>query len=81
MSRDFTNFQTIIKSLTTGVETIPTNAIGFSIAVESGSALIDGVTVNAGTVINGGGYHGGARLNTAVTVGCTGGRVLITYDL
>jgi hypothetical protein len=57
--------------------TIPAGAKEWSVAVESGSAFVNGLQLNAGTALNGG--NAGGALLSGITVGCTGGRALIYY--
>jgi hypothetical protein len=52
----------------------------WTIAVESGSAYMNGILLNTSTIIDGGGYDGRFILGTAINVGCTGGRTLVFHE-
>jgi hypothetical protein len=49
--------------------------------VQSGVAYMGTVPIFAVSTVNGGGYDGGKKLSTPITVGCTGGRTLVTWEL
>jgi hypothetical protein len=65
--------------LTSGQTQIPANSLSYAITVESGYAYFNGILINTSTSLNGGGYEF-TRTNTAINVGCTGGRAIITYE-
>ena len=66
----------------TGSQTqIPTGAYQWSIMVQSGVAFMGSVPLFAVSTVNGGGYDGGKKLSAPITVGCTGGRTLVTWEL
>lgn len=74
------NYSVFITGLTSGVVNIPVGAKNWSVAVESGNAYIKNILFNAGTSINIENI-GHSTLSSAVSVGCTGGRTIIYYQL
>lgn len=70
----------VITGFTTQQYQIPVGTRQWSIAVESGSAYVNGVQINASTTLNGGGFDGRFTLSTAINVGTTGGRVLVITE-
>jgi hypothetical protein len=75
-------FSPTFNIITSSQVQIPANAKSWSVAVESGSAFINGSgPINAGTALNGGGYNGAFKLSAAINVGCTGGRAIIVYEV
>ena len=77
---DTGSFLPSFSAITNGQMQIPVGARQYSVAVESGSAYINGMLINAQTIINGGGYDGRRTLSSAINVGCTGGRIIVTYE-
>jgi hypothetical protein len=59
---------------------IPTGVRSYSIAIESGSAYVNGILMNSQMVINGGGYEGRWFLGQEINVGTSGGRVLVNFE-
>jgi hypothetical protein len=70
-----------LTSMTSGQVQIPAGAISWFIAIESGQSYINGVYVNAQQSLNGLGYDGHQKLSSAINVGCTGGRVLVSWEI
>lgn len=70
-----------LTGITSGTFTIPVGTKAWSLAVESGSCLFKGTVLNNGTSLNGGGYDGRHTLVSSIYIGCTGGRVLINWDI
>lgn len=68
-------------AITSGQAQIPTGVKSWSVGIESGTAFLNGVAMNAQMAINGGDYDGRYRLGTAINVGITGGRVVLTYEV
>ena len=68
-----------IQVLTSGQFSIPAGARSYSIKIESGSASINSALINAVTTIDGG-RLGNFVLGSAINVGCTGGRFLMTWE-
>lgn len=69
-----------IQALTSGQLTVPAGSRSYSITVQSGNASINGVSVSAGISFDGG-KLGNFVLGSAINVGCTGGRVLMTWEV
>lgn len=74
-------YTSYLSGITSGSTIIPTGSKSWSIAVESGSCYFNQTLLNAGTSLNGGGYDGRYTLGTAISVGCTGGRTIVMWDL
>lgn len=63
---------------------IPSNVLSWQVVVQSGTAFINGVPVFAGNPAIIGGKNGGAGHmagSCVLNVGCSGGRVLVGWDL
>lgn len=69
-----------IQVVTSGNQSIPVGAKSWSVTVESGAASVAGRQLSTPTAIYGGGYDGRFTLGTAILVGCTGGRAIVTWE-
>lgn len=66
---------------TSGNYTIPSKTRSWGVSVESGNAYFNGVgPITAGHSLKGGGYAGYTTLND-VTIGITGGKAFVIYEL
>ena len=74
-------YKPFVSGITSGTINIPKGSISWSVAVESGSCYFNQTLLNAGTSLNGGGYDGRYTLRTAISVGCTGGRTIVMWEL
>jgi hypothetical protein len=72
-------YTSYISGVTSGQLTIGAGALSWSVAVESGSAYLNGLLLNEGSALNGGGY-GQYTSNTVYNIGCTGGRTLVVWE-
>lgn len=59
---------------------VPTGRKSVSVAVESGTAYINGMAINAGVTLNLGGYDGRFTSSVAYAIGITGGRAYVVYE-
>lgn len=76
-------YQSFITGTTGSQILIPVGAYDWTVTVQSGTAFINGQPIFAGSQVPiAGGLIGiGSKLTTAIAVGCTGGRVLVTWDV
>lgn len=74
-------YQSFVSGITSDTIVIPTGSKSWSIAVESGSCYLNNTLLNQGTSLNGGGFDGRYMLNSAISVGCTGGRTIVMWEL
>lgn len=74
-------YTSYLSGITSGTTIIPTGSKSWSIAVESGSCYFNSTQLNVGTALNGGGYDGRYTLGTAISIGCTGGRTIVMWEL
>jgi len=74
-------YTSYLSGITSGTAIIPTGSKSWSIAVESGSCFFNSTQLNVGTALNGGGYDGRYTLGTAISIGCTGGRTIVMWEL
>ncbi len=74
-------YTSLISGITSGTVVIPIGAKSWSIAVESGSCYMNTTLLNNGTSLNGGGYDGRYTLGTSLSIGCTGGRALVMWEI
>ena len=74
-------FSPTFTGITSGQIQVPVGVKAYSIYVESGSSYVNGFLWNAGTNYGGGGYSNNYSLSTAINVGCTGGRVLVNWEI
>lgn len=74
-------YTSYLSGITSGTAIIPTGSKSWSIAVESGSCFFNSTQLNVGTALNGGGYDGRYTLGTAISIGCTGGRAIVMWEL
>lgn len=71
----------LVSGITNGTIVIPTGSKSWSVAVESGSCYFNQTLLNVGTTLNGGGFDGRYMLNTPISIGCTGGRTIVMWEL
>lgn len=74
-------YQSLVSGLTNGTIIIPTGSKSWSVAVKSGSCYFNQTLLNEGTSLNGGGFDGRYTLNSAISIGCTGGRTIVMWEL
>lgn len=74
-------YTSLVSGITNGTIIIPTGSKSWSVAVESGSCYFNQTLLNVGTALNGGGFDGRYMLNTPISVGCTGGRTIVMWEL
>lgn len=73
-------YTTTQTTITSSQVIVPAGRKSVSVAVQSGTAYINGVPWNAGLVMNAGGYDGRFVSSTEFAVGITGGRAYIVYE-
>lgn len=74
-------YTSLVSGITNGTIIIPTGSKSWSVAVESGSCYFNQTLLNVGTTLNGGGFDGRYMLNTPISIGCTGGRTIVMWEL
>ena len=74
------SYQTIVTGSTSGQLSIPVGAYNWNVIVQSGTAYLNSFPIFVGTVADGGNGIGG-KLSAPLSVGISGGRVLVTYDI
>ncbi len=75
-----TSYQTIVTGTTGSQLSIPVGAYNWSVIVQSGTAYLNSFPIFVGTVSDPGNGIGG-KLSAPLSVGISGGRVLVTYDI
>lgn len=70
-----------INAITNSQIQIPAGALGYSIAIESGTPYINNVPIYSNLSIGGGGYGNKKQLASAINVGITGGRVIVLWEV
>lgn len=73
-------YQTTQMTLTGSQAIVPVGMKSVSVAVQSGTAYVNSIPWNAGTVLNMGGYDGRYLSAIAYAVGITGGRAYLVYE-
>lgn len=74
-------YTSLVSGITNGTIIIPTGSKSWSVAVESGSCYFNQTLLNVGTTLNGGGFDGRYMLSSPISVGCTGGRTIVMWEL
>lgn len=74
-------YNSFLSGITSGTVVIPVGSKSWSIAVESGNCYLNTTLLNNGTSLNGGGYDGRYTLGTSLSIGCTGGRALVMWEI
>lgn len=74
-------YTSLVTGVTSGMAIIPTGSKSWSVAVESGSCYLNQTLLNVGTTLNGGGYDGRYTLSSTISVGCTGGRTIVMWEV
>lgn len=74
-------YTSLISGITNGTIIIPTGSKSWSVAVESGSCFFNSTQLNVGTTLNGGGFDGRYTLGSTISIGCTGGRTIVMWEL